>query len=144
MSIKILNRYFPGKIHKQINKLSQAEKNFHIWQLTRACQTSQKLAGPGKITLLLLISGLARECNISQSSLPSNREYDPFKQANDPCVFFQLNNDTQALSLESKCLCAQVTDTGRKKKKKPFLQGLAFQSRELARVSLKGLYSMYF
>lgn len=24
---QVLNRYFPGKIHKQINKLSQAERN---------------------------------------------------------------------------------------------------------------------
>ena len=41
-------------------------------------------------------------------------------------------------------VCVLKSQTLEGKKKKPFLQDLAFQSQERARVSLKGLYSTYF
>lgn len=46
-----LERYFSGNTHKQINKLSQAEDNFNIWEPAQACQASHRHSGTGKINL---------------------------------------------------------------------------------------------
>lgn len=35
-------RYFSGNTHKQINKLSQAEDIFNIWEPAQACQASHR------------------------------------------------------------------------------------------------------
>lgn len=72
-----LERYFSGNMHKQINKLSQAEDNLNIWEPAQACQASHRHSGTGKINLQPLIS------------VPKSRIYINHPLYEENCVFIK-------------------------------------------------------